>query len=102
MSNSFDNIASLYKLSVVLSGYSSYTENYEYEPSTSIDNNISDIFDSEDSDEIDFEECIVSDYLNKLKIVCENSTSLLPCLLIVWLFRSLLIQVNNFIKFKAK
>ena len=95
MSNSFENIASFYKLSVVLSGYSNYSENYEYETSAPIENKISDIIDFEDSNEIDFEETIVNDYLNQLKIICENSTSLLPCLLIVWLFRSLLNQVNK-------
>ena len=94
LSNSFENIASLYKISVVLSGYSSYTENNECESLTPVENKISDIFEFEDDDETDFEECFVTDYLNQFKDVCENSSSIAPCLLIVWIFQSIVNQVT--------
>ena len=92
LSQSFDNIANVYKLIFILSGYAEFSSNTDYES----DLPIVDSFDfnlDEEIDKLDFEDDFVLEYLNEFKTICESSSALVHSLLIVWLFRSILIQV---------
>jgi len=91
LSKLYENIPCLYKMLLVFSGFSMYSES-----STPTSEPDEFNFQNEDTDETNFEECFAADYLNEFKTITENSTSLIQCLMIAWIFRSLLIKVSYF------
>ena len=51
-------------------------------------------FNEDDCEDADFEATFVCDYLPRFKTLCENTNNISSCLLIIWIFRSLLLQVE--------
>ena len=96
LSQSFENVTNLYKLVVVLSGFSNFASNSESRSPSPVETVCSEVFGfntDEEIDETDFENNFISEYLPKFKTICESSTSLIYSLLISCMFRSILIQV---------
>ena len=96
--NSYENICSLYKFISILSGFRS--ENYKnesiQETSDEKQDAISTVAESE-AFKSDFEILFVDEYLNRFKMFVESISilNLTSGLLVTWIFRSLIHQVNN-------
>lgn len=115
MSESFSDPLSLYKLVYFLSGCARYLNDPKYEITTDETENKEDekevkegevslmTFDADEGDNNeDFLNSFVGDYLVKFKSLSESSSSLVETLLLTWIIRSILIQVNESEKAKSR
>ena len=104
LNQNYENLGNLYKYITILSGFSSYTMNSEYEPMTPVSEGKKmegEVIKSEEMEENgddneEFEDVFVSDYIPKFKSSCETSNYLVESLLLCWIFRSILNQVCLF------